>query len=44
MKMHPVGDKLLHAEEQTDGQTGRHDESNKSLFAIFWNASKMYKV
>jgi hypothetical protein len=28
MKMHPVGDELLHAEEQTDGETDRHDESN----------------
>jgi len=39
--MHPVGEELLHAEEQTDGQT---DMTNLIvIFSQIWNASKMYR-
>ena len=34
MKMHPVGEELLHAEEKTEGHTDRHAESN-SHFSQF---------
>jgi len=34
MKMHPVGEELLHSEEQTEGQRDRHAEFN-SHFSQF---------
>ena len=31
MKFFPVGAELFHADERTDGQTGRHDEVSSSF-------------
>jgi len=28
MKIHPLGDELFHADNQTDKGTGRHDKAN----------------
>ena len=42
MKIRPVGAELFHADRQTDGQTGRHDEAN-SRFSQFCERAETFK-
>jgi hypothetical protein len=41
-KICPVGAELLHADRQTEGRTGRHDEANGPFQHNFEKAPKKY--
>jgi len=40
MKVRPVGAELFHADRQTDGWTGRHDETNSRFLQFFERTKK----